>query len=143
MSVVSCTVLRPLRPSPVALTCWLVTLALASSLLPGGGVLRSVLLAPWLEETVLRWGLQDALLRRLPPQWAPATAWLCALAFGLLHTLAAWGTPDAWRALATLWPAWWIGGIYLRQRALLPCIAWHAGFNLLWLSSLNRLWLTS
>lgn len=106
-------------------------MALAGCLwLPAEAVVRSLWLAPWCEEAVCRWGLQAPLTRRFG---APAAVLLSALAFGLAHWWFARGTPDAWRAAATALPAAWIGFVFARSGRLAPCIAWHAGFNLLWL----------
>lgn len=123
---------------------WLLVAAMSFVLLPPAAAVRSVCVAPWCEEMVWRWGVQDALARRLDAAhlaWAPL---LSALAFGLAHVLVAHVllAPDAAdlpRAAATVLPAWWIGLVYQRTRRIAPCAAWHAGFNLLWLTGLQAL----
>lgn len=122
---------RP-APPPVAWACWLAIALCGLGLLPSESALRSLWLAPWCEEIVWRWGLQAPLARR----WGHAAAVvLAALAFGLAHWLFARGTADAWRAAATALPAVWIGRVFARSGRLAPCVAWHAGFNLLWLAA--------
>lgn len=99
--------------------------------------LVSLLIAPWVEETLLRHGLQDrlhgALRSRLSP-WAVPVA--CALAFAAVHVLA---RPDVWSA-GTFFPALLIGFVYQRHGALAPCVLLHALFNLFWFASIG-LWL--
>jgi len=93
---------------------------------------RSVWIAPLVEETVLRLGVQDGLSRRHPAA-APA---LAALVFAAAHMLFAHSQMQLVQAAATALPAGWIGLVYRRTRRLAPCIAWHAVFNLAWLGGL-------
>ena len=86
-------------------------------------------LAPLVEEAILRAGLHEALLRRMDSPWA-ANA-LTALAFGLAHALA---RGDA-AALGVALPAWLIGAVYQRSRRLRDCVALHAAMNAAWLAS--------
>jgi membrane protease YdiL (CAAX protease family) len=88
-----------------------------------------LLLAPALEETVFRGGLQEALSARLARPGL-ANAWT-ACAFGLAHAVAHGDV----RALAVVVPAWLVGRLYERSRRLLPCIALHALFNAAWVAS--------
>ena len=90
-------------------------------------------LAPALEETVFRAGLQELLLRRGAP--AALSVLLTAAAFAAAHAL--W-RPGPW-AWATGGPALLLGGVYLRTRRLGPCIALHALFNALWWGVLRPL----
>jgi membrane protease YdiL (CAAX protease family) len=122
-----------LRAPPVASATWLGICAIGALALPAGDVLRSIVLAPLVEEAVLRLGLHDALSRRA---WAPARRFaplLSALAFAAAHMALARDAQDLPRAAATALPAWWIGARYERDRRLAPCVAWHAAFNLAWL----------
>ncbi|MEK8034361.1 CPBP family intramembrane glutamic endopeptidase [Ideonella sp. DXS29W] len=114
---------------------WLAIVTVGAVGLPWEGVWRSLCLAPWCEEVVWRWGLQAPLSRRWGAAWACAVS---ALAFGLAHLLFARDTADAWRAAATVLPAAWIGAGFARHGRLLPCVAWHAGFNLIWMGVIAR-----
>lgn len=110
--------------SPAALL-WVMCALAALLCLPWAVVWRSVLLGPWVEETLFRSGLQTALSQRLAGHWANLGT---ALAFAACHAalqpgLAAW---------LTLLPAWVLGIVFQRTGRLLPCIALHAGANLLW-----------
>ncbi len=99
----------------------LVVLALA----PRSVVL--LLVAPVLEEIVFRLGLQQRLLTAGSVPMAANL--LTALAFGLVHAFSRnWAL-----GVAVLLPALAIGWIYQRRRSVLPCIAAHAGMNLVWL----------
>lgn len=108
------------------------------ALLPGSAlssalIAHSLLLAPWLEEILFRFGLQDALIRARSPGLARHAGLLTAAVFGLAHAALA---PPAFPwplALSTALPAWWIGRDYRRHRSLLRCVAWHAWFNAAWL----------
>lgn len=104
--------------------------AAAAALQAGVAPLRVatlLLLAPLAEETVLRAGVHDALLRRAV---APVTANLaCALLFGLAH---AWLRGQA-AALAVVLPALAIGAVYTRTRRLRDAVLLHAAFNAVWL----------
>lgn len=128
------------RRLPAAGWAWLAIAGIGAWLLPLEAVLRSLCLAPWLEEAVLRWGLQAPLQDRLAHRHPAWRVGLPALAFAALHVAASPGGADLMRAAATFLPAAWIGLVYHRQQRLLPCVAWHAGFNLLWLGGLSH-WL--
>ena len=132
--MIACRIPRPAESSPdaVALASWLAVAVAGLVLLPTGSALRSLWLAPWLEEAVWRWGLQAPLARRFG---SVAAIFLSALAFGLAHLLFARDAADAWRAAATALPAAWTGLVFARSGRLAPCVAWHAGFNLLWLAA--------
>jgi membrane protease YdiL (CAAX protease family) len=82
--------------------------------------------APLVEEVSFRLGLQESLLRRLPAGRAWAANLITALAFAGAHLLVRPG----WLAVATVLPALLIGHLYGRTRCLLPCVLWHALFNL-------------
>jgi uncharacterized protein len=132
--MIACRIPRPAEraPNAAALACWLGISLIGLALLPAGGALRSLWLAPWCEEVVWRWGLQAPLARRFGPR---AAVWLSALAFGLAHLLFARDQADVWHAAATALPAAWIGLVFARSGRLAPCVAWHAGFNLVWLAA--------
>jgi membrane protease YdiL (CAAX protease family) len=132
--VIACRIPRPAESSPnaVALASWLAVAVAGLVMMSTSSAVRSLWLAPWLEEVVWRWGLQAPLARRFGPA---AAVGLSALAFGLAHLLFARDAADAWRAAATAWPAAWIGLVFARSGRLAPCVAWHAGFNLLWLTA--------
>ena len=89
--------------------------------------------APVLEETVFRAGLQESLLRRGAS--GAVSVLLTAGLFAAAHALLRPG-PWAW---ATAAPALLLGGVYLRGRRLWPCIALHALFNALWWGLLRPL----
>ena len=117
--------LLPLAAAGVVLSA----LALAAA---GHGLPRMVMLlvlAPLLEETVFRAGLQEALLRR----WHRAS-WLAnvatAAAFGLAHALV---RSDS-AAFAVAVPALLIGALYQRTGRLRYCVVLHAAMNALWLA---------
>jgi membrane protease YdiL (CAAX protease family) len=123
--------IQRLRLPPTGLITWWGICAIGAFTLPAGAALRSIVLAPLVEEIVLRLGLQDALSRLAwARRFAPA---LSALAFAAAHMALARDAQDLPRAAATALPAWWIGARYERDRRLAPCIAWHAVFNLAWL----------
>ena len=120
-----------LRPRSAAAALAGVALFCAAVLLPPRWAVLLVL-SPLLEETVLRAGLQEALLRRLALRGAAgATAANlgCAFAFAAAHLLQ---RPSALAAL-TLLPALWLGWVYQQQRRVAPCIALHALMNAAWL----------
>lgn len=94
--------------------------------------LKLLLLAPLIEELFFRAVVQRRLLawlegRGRSPSIATATT---ALAFGAAHLVHA----SPLHALAVIAPAWAIGCVYERTRALAPCIALHAVFNAFWLT---------
>ena len=120
-----------LRPRNAAAALAGVALFCAAVLLPPPWAVLLVI-APVLEEIVLRAGLQEALLRRLALRGAAgATAANlgCALAFAAAHLLQ---RPSALAAF-TLVPALWLGWVYQQQRRVAPCIALHALMNAAWL----------
>lgn len=96
--------------------------------------LRLLLVAPMLEEIVMRAGLQEALLRRWLASGRMTRRGLAinaatACAFAAAHVAV---RADALAALTAL-PALLIGHVYQRRRRLAPCIALHALFNATWL----------
>jgi membrane protease YdiL (CAAX protease family) len=108
-----------------------ITLAGAWAMAPTH-VLWMLAVAPVLEETVFRAGLQEELLRnvRFRAGMGPFSAnVLTALAFATAHVAL---HPSLISGLTTL-PALVIGAIYQRQRSLAPCIGAHALFNAIWL----------
>jgi membrane protease YdiL (CAAX protease family) len=87
-------------------------------------VLRLLLLAPLLEEWIMRAGLQEWLMRRYPK--APLLALLApAAVFSLLHLGA-----GPWAAAAVFAPGFALGLLYLRRRDWRLCALLHAFFNL-------------
>jgi membrane protease YdiL (CAAX protease family) len=91
-------------------------------------LLMLLVLAPLLEETVFRAGLQEALLRRWHRTPLLANA-VTAAAFGLAHALA---RADA-AAFAVALPALLIGAVYGRNGRLRQCVVLHAAMNAAWL----------
>ena len=91
--------------------------------------LKLLLLAPVLEEVVLRGGLHEPLRRRSDFWGRPAVAvGLTAVAFGLAHLwLAPWT-----HALAVMVPALAIGVVFERTRSIFACVMVHAAFNAMW-----------
>jgi len=107
-------------------------------LLPPLAALRSIWLAPLLEEIVLRVGLHDALRHGLRGRFACQASAIAALAFAAAHLLFARHGAQFFQLAATAIPAWWIGLRYERRGfRLAPCVAWHAAFNLAWLCGLG------
>lgn len=139
----SCTRRVTYPPGTPALAALLLVVALGWAVLGAERALVNLLIAPWLEETLLRLGLQDTLQRRLQqPRWARAldarlaTALpplVCALVFAAAHVLL---RPDLLSA-ATFLPALLIGFAYQRCKALAPCVLLHALLNLLWFASVG------
>ncbi len=82
--------------------------------------------APLAEEVIFRRGLQETLLRRLPGSRHGWANLLTGLVFAGAHVVVRPG----WTAAATLLPALALGLLYGRTRRLLPCVFWHALFNL-------------
>lgn len=123
------------RPSRLAATrgAWgmfLACAALAAALVYAGrpvpAVILGVLLAPWLEETVFRAGLHEALLRQ--PAWSCSLRVAAvALAFASLHV---WHHGPA-IACAVFVPALLLGADYERHRSLPRCVLLHASMNAL------------
>jgi membrane protease YdiL (CAAX protease family) len=111
---------------------WLGVSLAGLALLPVEAAVRSLWLAPWCEEAVVRWGVQAPLARRIGPR---AAVLLSALAFASAHMVFAQDVPGLWRAAATALPAAWIGLDFARHGSVARCVAWHAGFNLLWLAA--------
>jgi membrane protease YdiL (CAAX protease family) len=105
------------------LACTLLTLVLVVS---GGSlpaVALGVFLAPWVEETVFRLGLQEALWRREVVR--PVRVAVVALLFSAAH---------AWHhglsgAAAVFLPGLLLGMAYERHRSLALCVALHAAMN--------------
>ncbi|SFV00673.1 JDVT-CTERM system glutamic-type intramembrane protease MrtJ [Pseudoduganella namucuonensis] len=90
-------------------------------------MLRLLLLAPLLEEWIVRAGLQEWLMRRHPGRGvAPAALAVLAPAagFSLLHIAAGWSA-----AAAVFAPGVALGLVYLRWRDWRLCAAAHALFN--------------
>lgn len=87
-----------------------------------------LVLAPLLEETVFRAGLQEALLRRWRQMPLLANLFTAA-AFGLAHALA---RADA-AAFAVALPALLVGAVYGRRGRLRECVVLHAVMNAAWL----------
>ena len=117
---------------------WRLPLAAAAVLMPALALAASghrwqrlamlLVLAPVLEESVFRAGLQEALLRRWHRLPCLANA-VTAAAFGLAHALV---RADA-GAFAVALPALLIGAVYQRGGRLRPCVALHAAMNAAWL----------
>jgi membrane protease YdiL (CAAX protease family) len=86
-----------------------------------------LLLAPVVEETVFRAGLQQPLMRAgMAPRRASVVT---ALAFVAAH-----GMARSWvLAAAVTLPALGLAWLYQRSGSLVPCIAAHAGLNACWL----------
>lgn len=116
---------------PAGAACLAQAGLLACGLLAGldpRAALVNLLLAPWLEEYLLRAGLQDTLRRRRPALSASARVLLCAFVFAVAHFAL---RPDL-RSAATAIPAIALGAAYERWRRLLPCAWLHGLFNLIW-----------
>jgi membrane protease YdiL (CAAX protease family) len=111
---------------------WLTCMLVAMLYLPMGLVVRSVLLSPWVEEIVFRWGLQSALSRRVTPDVANVAT---ALAFTVCHAL----LQPSLMSLLTLLPALVLGAVFQRTGRLMPCVALHALANLIWTLALAPL----
>jgi membrane protease YdiL (CAAX protease family) len=88
-----------------------------------------LIVAPLIEEVLLRVGLHETLLRRAAPPWLAVVA--TSLAFGLAHAAI---RGDA-AALVVALPALLIGVVYQRTRRLRLCVALHATMNALWLAA--------
>jgi membrane protease YdiL (CAAX protease family) len=111
----------------VAACAWAASL-LAGSPLPWQ-MATIAIVAPFAEESLMRAGLHDWLLRRGTASWHANLA--VAVCFALLHWLA---RGDALLAAAVLVPALLIGALYDRYRSLRLCIATHMLMNAFWLS---------
>ncbi|KQQ32809.1 hypothetical protein ASF61_13735 [Duganella sp. Leaf126] len=83
---------------------------------------RLLLLSPLLEETVVRAGLQEWLMRRSSAAVWPALA--SAAAFSLLHLGSGWQA-----ALAVLAPGLVLAMLYARTRSWRWCALAHSGMN--------------
>ena len=121
----------PWPGSPPALTALLMFACAVVVALQTASPSRAVMLlalAPWLEETVFRAGLQEHLLR------SGRRPWLCnaltALAFAAAHTLA-W---QQWSGAVLVLPALALGTLYQRTRSVTACAAAHAAMNGVWLA---------
>lgn len=90
---------------------------------------RLLLVAPLLEEWVMRAGLQEWLIRRQPCPAGPGSlappVWSAA-AFGLLHLGSGWLA-----ALLVLPPGLVLALLYQRTRDWRACALLHCGFNAL------------
>jgi membrane protease YdiL (CAAX protease family) len=88
-----------------------------------GTALRLLLMAPLLEEWVMRAGVQEYLATRGPrwPAWPPLAS---TLAFSLLHLGAGWQA-----ALAVTVPGLALALLYQAARDWRICAAMHAAFN--------------
>ncbi|WP_374319198.1 JDVT-CTERM system glutamic-type intramembrane protease [Aquabacterium sp.] len=94
-------------------------------------VLLTLLLAAVLEEVLFRGGLQEWLWRRgLSAVWGGLSQAnvLTSSAFALAHGLTRSWSLAACAGVAGLLLGW----VYDRQRRLWPCMALHAGMNLVW-----------
>lgn len=87
-----------------------------------------LVLAPLVEEWVIRAGLQEALLQRAAPPASRArlgSVLLSSLAFCALHASRGWGTALMVAPVSLL-----IGTVYARRRNWLACACLHATGNL-------------
>lgn len=113
---------------------WLPAAALAGAVLAvsmasaGAHLLAPLLLAPLLEETVFRGGLQEWLLRRLTPPLLANV--LTALAFAAAHAGVRHDAAAFWLVV----PALGLGALYQQRRRIRWCVVSHAALNLLWLA---------
>lgn len=87
-------------------------------------MLRLLLLAPLLEEWIVRAGLQEWLMRRHPRPGAALAVLAPAACFSLLHVAAGWSA-----AAAVFPPGVALGLLYLRWRDWRLCAVVHALFN--------------
>lgn len=111
-------------------TAALSTLPLLPTGLDRGAAVQLLLVAPLLEEVVLRAGLHDALLQRArSPHDARLAILFSTLAFGVAHAL----SRSAALGLAVMPAVAFIGWVYQQRRRLLDCIGLHAFLNLGWL----------
>ena len=114
----------------LAATGALAVALLAAAAVPGASWQRLLVLvavAPVLEETVFRAGVQEALLRWMRSSLAANVS--TAALFAAAHVVARADLQAAWVAL----PAVAIGALYASGRRLGPCIAMHAAMNAAWL----------
>lgn len=121
----------PLGRWPAGAACLAQAGLLACGLLAGlepRAALVNLLLAPWLEEYLLRAGLQETLRRHHLGSSPAARVLLCALVFAAAHFAL---RPDL-RSAATAIPAVALGAAYERWRCIFPCVWLHGLFNLLW-----------
>ena len=121
----------PLVTVGVLMSAMVLTPALAAAASGHGWQRLATLLvlAPLLEETVFRAGLQEALLRRWHALPCLANA-VTAAAFGFAHGVV---RGDA-AAFAVALPALLIGAVYQRNGRLRHCVALHAAMNAAWLA---------
>ena len=113
--------------------------ALGAAALIGAGVLAVsggvawhqafvlLVLAPLLEESVFRAGVQEWLMRSAATPFAASL--VTALLFALAHVIAR----ADWTQIVLAVPALLIGAVYARTRRLRHCVALHAAMNALWL----------
>ena len=105
----------PVPWSPPALAALLMFVSAVAVALHTATPARAVMLlavAPWLEETVFRAGLQEHLLRSGRRPWHCIA--LSALAFAAVHMLAR----QEWSAITLMLPALALGVIYQRTRSV-------------------------
>ncbi len=105
--------------------------ALVALIVTPAPLVALLVLAPLLEETVFRGGIQHALLTRCgsAPGARFAINLFTASVFAAAHLFE---HPGVWGALTFL-PALLIGAVYQGRRRLVPCVALHALFNAIWL----------
>lgn len=106
-------------------------LAAAAAVAAAAGVPNAwllLLLAPLLEESIFRAGLQEQLLQHGVGAWSANV--ITAVAFGATHVVAH-GTVAA---IAVIAPALAIGFAYQVWRRLRICVGLHAGMNALWIA---------
>lgn len=115
----------PLTPSIALLSSQLV--CRGQVVAPDAAALaRLLLLAPVLEEWVVRAGLQEWLIRRTDGRARAASVALSAAAFALLHA------GSGWRAvLLVLTPGLVLALLYQRRRDWRLCALAHCGMNAL------------
>lgn len=119
--------------APAAALAWAGLLRAQGLALPGpvgwDRLLLLLVLAPVLEETVFRAGLQEGLVRRgWCQRWAIG---LSSLVFAACHALV-----QGWPALAVLLPSLVLGQVY-GSSGLRAAMACHAWFNLCFLTAVG------
>lgn len=106
----------------------------------GAALARLLLLAPVLEEWVVRAGVQEWLIRRARPGWLPAgllpagslPVLVSSVLFGLLHVGA--GSPAVLRVMG---PGLLMALLYQYRRDWRWCALLHGGLNALALTACN------
>ena len=126
----NCAAAEPAWNFTAPVVCGVALLGLAAVASLPWALALVLIVAPVLEEIVFRLGVQERLLASgVRPLFANLVT---AAAFALAHgALRSWPT-----ALWVMVPALALGLVYQRRRALLPCIAAHAGMNLFWVGAL-------